>query len=350
MRTTACFGLLICCWLTSTTAVGDLRISLSDLELQPGEVGSVDVFVSSNDGNDQLDAFSLELAISGSGVMFVEPQSDHQLTDPDYLFYFNSQALIYPPASTLLGPRRAVVFDATDFAPVTVPITEQLLARLDLMALGPAGDFDLSLEGSLNVLSDDNTFVTRDLLSEEEITLPRVDLAASDLVATVTVVPTEGDFNGNRRYDAGDIDLLSVEVRAGTNDPFYNLNDDNVVDQQDREIWINQLARTYFGDANLDGEFNSSDFVDVFVGGEYEDGVVGNSTWATGDWSGDSEFDSSDFVSAFVAGGYELGPRPSVKAVPEPTTVLSLALGMAAMAWRRRRLPARQDERRKYPG
>ncbi len=126
-------------------------------------------------------------------------------------------------------------------------------------------------------------------------------------VVSTTPAGTPGDFNGNGQLDAADMDLLSAEVRAGTNNLTYNLNGDNLVNGDDRDVWVNVLANTYYGDANLDGEFNSADFVEVFVAGEYEDLAAGNSGWATGDWNGDTEFDSSDFVAAFVAGGYELG-------------------------------------------
>ena len=59
------------------------------------------------------------------------------------------------------------------------------------------------------------------------------------------------------------------------------------------------------GDANRDGLFNSSDLVQVFQRGEYEDGIENNSTWESGDWNGDLEFDSSDMVMAFQTGLYE---------------------------------------------
>ena len=35
---------------------------------------------------------------------------------------------------------------------------------------------------------------------------------------------------------------------------------------------------TWFGDVNLDGEFSSTDLVQVFQTGEYEDGIAGSST------------------------------------------------------------------------
>ena len=42
------------------------------------------------------------------------------------------------------------------------------------------------------------------------------------------------------------------------------------------------ILGTYYGDANLDGVFNTSDFVLVFQVGKYEDDVPGNATWEGG--------------------------------------------------------------------
>ena len=59
------------------------------------------------------------------------------------------------------------------------------------------------------------------------------------------------------------------------------------------------------GDANLDGYFDSSDFVRVFQAGKYEDETSQDVTWAEGDWDGDGRFTSSDLVAAFIRGVYE---------------------------------------------
>ena len=64
------------------------------------------------------------------------------------------------------------------------------------------------------------------------------------------------------------------------------------------------------GDANHDGVFNSRDLVTVFIAGQYEDVIAGNSTFETGDWNGDGEFDSDDLVFAFQQGGYSRLARP----------------------------------------
>jgi hypothetical protein len=139
-----------------------------------------------------------------------------------------------------------------------------------------------------------------------------------------------GDYNANGVLDAGDLDLQANAMVAGTHPAAFDLTGDGLVNFADREQWVNVLKNTYIGDANLDGVFNSTDFVAVFIAGKYETGQ--NSGWAEGDWNGDKLFNSSDFVAAFIGGGYELGPRAGVSAVPEPSSVVLALLGMLSLA------------------
>ena len=62
---------------------------------------------------------------------------------------------------------------------------------------------------------------------------------------------------------------------------------------------IQEVDVVVAGDSNHDGAFNTSDLVEVFRRGEYEDGIAGNSTFEDGDWNGDDDFDSSDLVFVF---------------------------------------------------
>ena len=166
---------------------------------------------------------------------------------------------------------------------------------------------------------------------------PGMDVAVGLPIDMETV---DGDFNMNGILDAEDIDLLSKEVVAGSNNPDFDLNGDDLVNGEDRTLWVEgpDFSNTYFGDANLDGEFNTSDLTAVFQIGEYEDGVPMNSGWASGDWNGDMDFDTGDMVAAFQAGGYEIGPRNAVAAaVPEPSTWALLLVGMLSIIRRRRR-------------
>jgi hypothetical protein len=147
------------------------------------------------------------------------------------------------------------------------------------------------------------------------------------------------DFDGDADCDAVDIDLLSDAVLAGSIDVIYDLDQSQVVDQFDRTVWVSspRFKHTWFGDANLDGEFGSADLVAVFQAGEYEDGIPSNSGWASGDWNGDKDFTTTDLVVAFQDGGYELGPRAiALSAVPEPKTNLIVLVAFFVFAVRRK--------------
>ena len=148
--------------------------------------------------------------------------------------------------------------------------------------------------------------------------------------------PEPGDYDGDGVLTAADIDALTLAVNRGDTSSKYDLNDDQQVDKLDRTFWVEQRKRTYFGDADLDGEFNSGDMVAVFAKGEYEDALPGNSTWATGDWDGNGEFESGDMVLAFQTGGYEKGPRHEAVAVPEPGSLGLLWVAGFVLRWRRR--------------
>jgi hypothetical protein len=158
------------------------------------------------------------------------------------------------------------------------------------------------------------------------------------LQANLTGGPTDPcDFDGDGSLGLGDIDALRDEIRAGTNNSGFDVNGDGSVNFADLIQFVESPEKlgTYIGDSNLDGEFNSTDFVVVFTANQYEDTIAGNSTWATGDWNGDGDFNSSDFVAAFTSGGYEKGPRTA--AVPEPTSTLLIAIGALGLFHLRRK-------------
>jgi hypothetical protein len=143
-----------------------------------------------------------------------------------------------------------------------------------------------------------------------------------------------GDFDGDQLLTAADIDQLTAEVRLGTNNAAFDLTNDALVNDADRTQWVSVLKNTYFGDANLDLEFNSADLVDVLASGTYEADVDAN--WATGDFNGDARTNSSDLVVALADGGYEAGPRAAVQAVPEPSAMVLLATGLLLVRIRRK--------------
>ncbi|MCA9167570.1 MAG: hypothetical protein KDB23_07865, partial [Planctomycetales bacterium] len=148
-----------------------------------------------------------------------------------------------------------------------------------------------------------------------------------------------GDFDGNRQLTVDDLDQLTLAIRSGVNERRFDLTGDTLVTADDQLAWVHQLKHTYVGDANLDGRFDSADFVQIFAAGQYEDDIVNNSTWSTGDWNADGEFSSSDLVQAFQDGGYEVQANANaVQAVPEPATsgAAIMALLISTLATRRR--------------
>ncbi len=107
----------------------------------------------------------------------------------------------------------------------------------------------------------------------------------------------------------GGVDRGYFTISEGTNPALY---------------YFHRTAPFFAGDANRDGAFDSSDLVQVFAAGEYEDDSSLNSMWAEGDWNGDGDFTSSDLVLAFATGLYESRPKTNAIAIPMTSAVDSL--------------------------
>ena len=191
--------------------------------------------------------------------------------------------------------------------------------------------FEISNESGHSFLPGKNTLTF--LVNNAGDTDNPAGLRVDGLVAFAMPGGPVGDYNRNGVLDTADIDMLSTAVFENLDEQRFDANGDGSIDRNDIRFWVAEIANTWIGDSNLDGEFNSSDFVAVFGAGEYEDALPENSTWATGDWNGDKEFNSSDFVAAFNDGGFEQGPRP--EAVPEPRSILLLLTGGCLLFVRR---------------
>lgn len=146
-----------------------------------------------------------------------------------------------------------------------------------------------------------------------------------------------GDFDASGILDEPDVNALSEQIMSGANLGEFDLTGDGRVNALDLTDWVKSQRKTWFGDANLDGEFNTGDMVQVFSAGKFETGE--GATWGQGDWNADGVFNSGDLVAAFSDGGFEVGPVPAqgaVAAVPEPGSAWLLVSGCLALAARRR--------------
>ncbi|MCP4193791.1 MAG: LEPR-XLL domain-containing protein [Planctomycetaceae bacterium] len=122
-----------------------------------------------------------------------------------------------------------------------------------------------------------------------------------------------GDFTDDQTVDVDDITRLCKEINAPRRNLAFDLNNDNRVDRGDLDTLVHDILETSYGDANLDGQFDSKDIVDVFVEARYLVPSRVPTTWDQGDWNCDGSFDQSDFVDAFTDGGY-VGASPAKSA------------------------------------
>lgn len=142
-----------------------------------------------------------------------------------------------------------------------------------------------------------------------------------------TSEPT-GDFDENGQLDAADIDLLSTAVRDATYDPAFDLNLDTLVDQEDRRIWVEELAGTFFGDATLNQTVEFDDFLALSA-------AFGSSGgWANGDFDGSADVQFADFL--MLADNYGQS-GVGTAAVPEPSCYILLFVGAVGLISCRRR-------------
>ena len=100
-----------------------------------------------------------------------------------------------------------------------------------------------------------------------------------------------GDFSGNGVLDAADIDAIQAAVAAGDNPPIFDLDRDGTVDKSDVDYWLEQVANTRRGDANLDGTVDFQDF--LFLSANF--GAT-EASWRDGDFDDSDGIEFADFL------------------------------------------------------
>lgn len=148
--------------------------------------------------------------------------------------------------------------------PIPVQVSAASVASLHASDLDRDGDVDLVVSTSAGIYSFENQKSQFD-----------VSIMPSSYPALFAL----DDMNGD-----GQLDLL---VALLTEKP-----------------GLRWYERRVIGDVNGDGRFNSSDLVELFIVNQFEDTLVGNSTFLTGDFNGDGEFNTEDLITAFQAGIY----------------------------------------------
>jgi hypothetical protein len=145
----------------------------------------------------------------------------------------------------------------------------------------------------------------------------------------VTAVPVVGDFDEDGTLDVDDIDLLSQQILTSPTDRSFDLNNDTTLTNADREIWVQDLVGTSFGDADLNGEVAFSDFLQLADHFGQEGG------WGQGDFDGNGRIEFPDFLA--LSANFAGEANAVAAAVPEPTGICLAMFGILGLISLRRR-------------
>jgi hypothetical protein len=319
---------------TSSLASGDITLTFEDVSGPAGLIPAV-VRVSGGEEVTSINVAIGSTLVSGNANSSLLIQSFDPLAPVDSIWSgLPMQSSASPPGL----PNKFAKLNNSIGSPDLVAIADGSVLGLVLDASGaqPGDVFDIDLNfGQLSSAASGNDILTSRMMF----------MGGRVTIEGPQTVP--GDFNEDGTLDAADIDALTSAVKQSSNDLKFDLDASGTVDHEDRRVWIEDLKRTFFGDSNLDLQFDSGDFVVVFVAGQYEDVDERNSTWASGDWNGDCEFDSGDFVLAFTSGAYEQGPRAAVAAVsvPEPAGLAPIIVASLVVWYRARKRGSRPNQR-----
>lgn len=132
-----------------------------------------------------------------------------------------------------------------------------------------------------------------------------------------TVLSNPNDLNYDSIVDASDIDLLIAQV-GKQNSPRFDLDQNGLIDYEDVRSFVNGSLHTEFGDANLDGRIDLSDF------GTLKQNFGQDAGWAGADFNGVGGVDLIDFGLLKQNFGF----ARAAAAVPEPATLVYATLAL----------------------
>lgn len=149
------------------------------------------------------------------------------------------------------------------------------------------------------------------------------------------VAPVLGDFDGNGELLASDINLLCGAINSGENPGFFDLNGSGVVDLDDLNVWVEDLAGTFLGDSDLNGNVDFTDF--LVLSSRFPGDGEG---WATADFDCNGAIGFPDFlILSANFGRTPEGASGTLSSVPEPSAcgLLGLAMVVAVLGPRKSR-------------
>jgi hypothetical protein len=102
-----------------------------------------------------------------------------------------------------------------------------------------------------------------------------------------------GDYTGDGQVTSADLDLALDAAAANISAAYFDLDDSGIVNETDARMLIQQVLNTNYGDANLDGVVDGTDF------NRWNDHNFQScgTSWSQGDFSGDGKTDGTDFNS-----------------------------------------------------
>ncbi len=142
-----------------------------------------------------------------------------------------------------------------------------------------------------------------------------------DCLALILPIAAECDINEDGFCNALDIDSLSSAIQSGDAPLAFDLNEDGVVNDGDRNYWIESIQGTLSGDANLDGRVLFADFLAL------SDNFGESGGWTQGDFDGDGQVEFTDFL--VLSKNFGL-PPVGISAVPEPSSLGTTLFGLLA--------------------
>lgn len=129
----------------------------------------------------------------------------------------------------------------------------------------------------------------------------------------------DGDYNGDWKRDAADVDILATALRNGSTHFRYDLSGDGQVGGADLDYLVRNVLQSQYGDSNLDGKVDVLDQAALYSGWRKSGG------WARGDFNGDGQADAVDLgiLKTYwhwqrpVGGGLGMSQAESGPAPPE---------------------------------